>query len=50
MTDPEKPIRNSKKIKLNTNEVMRDYEFYLKMYIEDQMMDFEDPRNDLKAS
>ena len=29
---------------------MRDYEFYLKMYIEDQMMDFEDPRNDLKAS
>jgi hypothetical protein len=26
---------------LNTNEVMRDYEFYLKMYFEHQKMDFE---------
>ena len=50
MACPEKPTRKGKEIKLNTNEVMHDYEFYLKIYIEDQKMDFEDPLNDLIAS
>jgi hypothetical protein len=41
MKKPEKDITKKKDIILNTNEVMRDYEFYLKMFIEDQTMDFD---------
>jgi hypothetical protein len=50
MAQAEKSIRNGKEVKLNTNEVMHDYEFYLKMYIEDQKMDIGDSLSDLKAS
>ena len=32
---------------LNTNEVMHDYEFYLKMYTGDHRMDFETAENDI---
>jgi hypothetical protein len=48
MKKPEKENDEQKDVILNTNEVMRDYEFYLKMFIEDQIMDFENP--DKKAS
>jgi hypothetical protein len=50
MARTKKYFRNGKEVKLNTNEVMNDYEFYLKMYIEDQEMDFGDSLSDLKAS
>jgi hypothetical protein len=48
MKDHEIEDENINEVNLNTNEVMRDYEFYLKMYIEDQVMDFEEARK--KAS
>jgi hypothetical protein len=41
MKDPEKKIFIHNEAALNTNEVMHDYEFYLKMYVEDLKMDFE---------
>jgi hypothetical protein len=48
MKDHEAENENINEVNLNTNEVMRDYEFYLKMYIEEQVMDFEAARK--KAS
>lgn len=50
MKDPENQNNDSTEIRLNTNEVMHDYEFYLKMYLGDQKMDFEDTASDPRAS
>jgi hypothetical protein len=41
MKDPEKTIFINNEAALNTNEVMHDYEFYLKMFVEDLKMDLE---------
>jgi hypothetical protein len=50
MADTKDSKEKKKEFALNTNEVMNDYEFYLKMYIGDHKMDFEPPHTDLKAS
>ncbi len=41
MKDPEKIPVIEVETSLNTNEVMNDYEFYLKMFVEGMKMDFE---------
>lgn len=43
MIEPEEILVESKEASLNTNEVMPDYQFYLKMYAAHQKMDFESP-------
>ena len=43
MRDPEELYENQEEDGLNTNEVMPDYQFYLKMYEAHQSMDFESP-------
>lgn len=47
MADTKTHDKINDEVSLNTNEVMHDYEFYLKMYLEDQKMDFESGNNDL---
>jgi hypothetical protein len=47
MTNRKAPKPASKDATLNTNEVMHDYEFYLKMYTGDHKMDFESPETDI---
>jgi hypothetical protein len=41
MSEHKKHKSESVKFKINTNEVMHDYEFYLKMHRGDYIMDFE---------
>jgi hypothetical protein len=41
MIDPEEILEEHEEPSLNTNEVMHDYEFFLKMYEAHQKMDFE---------
>lgn len=41
MKDPEKTSVIEAETSLNTNEVMQDYVFYLKMFVEGMKMDFE---------
>jgi hypothetical protein len=41
----QKKNSNKEKKLLNTNEVMHDYEFHLKMIIENQTLDFESDNN-----
>jgi hypothetical protein len=43
---PEKISEEREEVALNTNEVIPDYLFYLKMYTAHQMMDFESPKTD----
>jgi hypothetical protein len=46
MTCPEEIYEERQEVRLNTNEVMPDYLFYLKMYAAHQRMDFESPAID----
>jgi len=46
MIYPEEIFEQSEEVSLNTNEVMPDYQFYLKMYEAHQQMDFERPISD----
>ena len=46
MIHPEKISEEREEVALNTNEVIPDYQFYLKMYTAHQMMDFESPKAD----
>jgi hypothetical protein len=46
MIYPEEIFEASEEVVLNTNEVIPDYLFYLKMYSAHQMMDFESPTTD----
>jgi len=46
MTYPEEIFEASEEMALNTNEVIPDYVFYLKMYAAHQKMDFESPITD----
>lgn len=43
MVYPEEIFEASEEVALNTNEVMPDYQFYLKMYAAYPKMDFENP-------
>ena len=45
MACPEEIFEDRQETALNTNEVMPDYLFYLKMYAAHQQMDFENPSN-----
>jgi hypothetical protein len=46
MVYPEEIFEDCQEVALNTNEVMPDYLFYLKMYAAHQKMDFEGPDAD----
>jgi hypothetical protein len=46
MIYPEEIFETSDEVKLNTNEVIPDYRFYIKMFEAHQMMDFESPTTD----
>ena len=46
MIYPEEIFGTEEEVGLNTNEVMPDYQFYLKMYAAHQKMDFESPSID----
>ena len=46
MVYPEEIFEEHEEVALNTNEVIPDYLFYLKMYTAHQMMDFESPKTD----
>ena len=46
MIYPEEIFEEREEVALNTNEVIPDYQFYLKMYAAHQMMDFESPTTD----
>jgi hypothetical protein len=46
MVYPEEIFEERLEVSLNTNEVMPDYQFYLKMYAAHQKMDFESPVTD----
>jgi hypothetical protein len=46
MVYPEEIFEEREEVALNTNEVIPDYQFYLKMYTAHQMMDFESPKAD----
>lgn len=46
MIIPEEIFEEREEVTLNTNEVIPDYQFYLKMYAAHQMMDFESPTTD----
>ncbi len=43
---PEEIFEEREQVALNTNEVIPDYQFYLKMYAAHQVMDFESPKAD----
>ncbi len=43
---PEEISEEREEVALNTNEVIPDYQFYLKMYAAHQVMDFESPKAD----
>ena len=46
MIYPEEIFGTEEEVGLNTNEVMPDYQFYLKMYAAHQKMDFDPPTTD----
>jgi hypothetical protein len=46
MIYPEEIFEEREEVALNTNEVIPDYQFYLKMYEAHQKMDFESPSTD----